>query len=161
MHGDRRGQMEGRLLGANTTPVFLNLQQLEHDPVAEQLAVLWRRERAADPCRRRYVIHCRRADRPLFPSVVLDDGTVLTNAYDGSETPAIYSQIIGFADRTYAQLVGFMFPACDGDDDYSVMSWDSVAAQPSLAAGRCPIYRSRMGETFIDPGVVDKLVELD
>lgn len=160
MHGERRGQVVGRLIGANTTPVFLDLRQLEHDPVAEDLAVLWRRERSSEPWRRRFVIHCRRAGRPLHPSVVLDDGTVLTNAYDDCGAPITYSQVIGFADRTYAQLTGFMFAAGDVDAD-SVMSWDSAVDQPSLAAGKCPIYRSRTGATFIDQVVVDNLVELD
>ncbi|MBU8839105.1 hypothetical protein [Mycolicibacterium goodii] len=160
MQSERRGQVVGRLIGAGNTPVFLNLRQLEHDPVAEHLAVHWRRERLSEPWRRRFVTHCRRAGRPLFPSVVLDDGTVLTNAHDGSEASITYSQVIGFVDRTYAQIAGFKFSPGDGDAD-SVMSWHSAVDQPGLAAGRCPIYRSRTGATFIDQVVVDKLVELD
>jgi hypothetical protein len=41
-----RGPMMGRFIGSNNEqPIYLDLHQIEHGPVADDLADLWRNER--------------------------------------------------------------------------------------------------------------------
>ena len=102
----------GRIIGAGNEPVYLDLSACAKDPIGDHLADLWRQERGSEWWRRCFIMRCSRGGRPLYPSALLDDGTVLPNSYDSDEALRVHAQVVGFADRTYAQIVGHEYRSC-------------------------------------------------
>lgn len=150
----------GRIISTGNEPVYLDLSANAKDQIGDHLADLWHQERGSEWWRRCFIMHCSRGGRPLYPLALLDDGTVLPNSYDSDEALRVHAQVVGFADRTYAQIVGHEYPS-EPIGGGAVLSWEGAVENPSAAMGRCPIYRSRDGAAFIDQAVIDKFAELD